>query len=87
VESTGKKEYEKSSVLPNLTIAHDFFSAMNLRVIKHNNGFLFDAKPQAVKILDDFVGVNGFSCGESVTVGVPVMMLKQLSLNFRSQGT
>jgi hypothetical protein len=60
-----KKEDEKASVLPKLAMAHDFFRPMNLGVIKHDKSLPPDAKRQAVKILDDFVGVDGFCCGKT----------------------
>jgi hypothetical protein len=68
----GKKEDEKPSLLPNPAMVHDFPGAMNPCVIKHDNGFLPDAKRQAVKILDDSPGVDRFCCGKPVIIGVPV---------------
>ena len=50
----GKKEDEESSFLPKPAMAHDFLCPVNLRVIKHDNGLLVDAKRQVVKIPDDF---------------------------------
>jgi hypothetical protein len=78
----GQKEDKKSSLLPNLTITPDFFSAMNLRVVKHDNSLPLDAKRQAVKIFDNFVGVDGFSCGKPVIVGVPVDYAKAIEPEF-----
>lgn len=68
----GKKEDEKASLFPKLAMAHDFLGPVNLRVIKHDNGFLHDAERQAVKILDDSLGVDRFCRGKPVIVGVPV---------------
>ena len=68
----GKKEDEKSSLLPNLPMAHDFLCPVNLCIVKHDNGFLADAERQIIKILNDFVRVDGFSCGKPVIVGIPV---------------
>ena len=77
-----KKEYEKSSLLPHLTIAHDFLSTMNLCIIKHDNGLLLDAKRQEVKILDDFVRIDCFCCGKPLIIGVPVNDSKAIEPEF-----
>jgi hypothetical protein len=73
-----KKEDEKSSLLPHLTKASDFLSPMNLCVIKHENGLLSDAKRQVVKILDDFVGIDRFSCGKSFIMRLSVDYTKTI---------
>jgi hypothetical protein len=78
----GKKKDEKSPVLPKFTMTHDFPCPVNPCVTKYENGLLFDAKRQAVKILDDSVGVDGFCCGKPVIIGVPVDDAKAIKPEF-----
>ena len=77
-----KKEDEKSSVLPKLSMAHDLPCPVNPCVIKHDNGLLADAKRQAVKIPDDFLRVDGFCCCKPVIIGVPVDYTKAIESEF-----
>lgn len=77
-----KKKDEKSSLLPKFTMVHDFPCPVNPCVIKHDNGLLADTKRQAVKILDDSLRVDGFSCGKPVIIGVSVDYTKAIEPEF-----
>ena len=78
----GEKEDEKSPLLPKFTMAHDFLSPVDPCVIKHDNGLFADAKRQAVKILDDFLRVDGFRCGKPLIIGGPVDYAKAIESEF-----
>lgn len=78
----GKKEDKKPPLLPNLSMTHHFSSPMNLRVIKYDNGLFLDSKGQGVKMLDDFVEIDGFGCSKSVIIGVSVDNAKAVESEF-----
>lgn len=78
----GKKKDEESPLLPKLAMAHHFSCPVNPCVIKYDNSLLADAKRQAVKILDDFFRVDGFSCGKTIIIGVPVDYAKAIESEF-----
>jgi len=78
----GKKKDEKSSLLPKFAMTHNFPCSVNPCVIKHDNGLLTNAKRQAVKILDDSLRVDGFSCGKPVIIGIPIDYTKTIESEF-----
>jgi len=77
-----KEENEKASLLPKFAVAHNFLSPVNLCIIKHDNSFLPDAKRKVVKILDDFIRIDGFCCGKPVIIRVPVDYTKTIEPEF-----
>lgn len=77
-----KKEDEKPSLLPNLSMTHHFLSPMNLGVIMYDNCLFLDSKGESLKILDDLVGVDEFGYSKSVIMGVSVDNAKAVKSEF-----